>query len=290
MTMSGPKRRSPWMAALLPLLQPGLGQLYRGRWRAAGLFYGLWVISCLAFVAGLSVSSPLWFSIGCLIVVSSVLLLPVSIVEAALGARRMQEFHPLWFARWYSCLAVFLAVSLIASLGTHVLRSRVATFHVRSGTMIPTILVGDYVVAQKPGGAATSMRPCDVVVFRTPSRANEPEVDYVKRVVALPGDHVGYAGGRLRLNGQFVPREKVGSADNGTICRETLLNGCSYLILEIGDQGPFDNVSDILVPPSSFFGLGDNRDDSLDSRGANVGPIPCENYRGRVMLIYGAKD
>jgi Signal peptidase, peptidase S26 len=107
------------------------------------------------------------------------------------GARRMQEFHPVWFARWYSCLAVFLAVGLIASLGTHVLRSRVATFHVRSGTMIPTILVGDYVVAQKPGGATTSMRPCDVVVFRTPSRANEPEVDYVKRIVALPGDHVG---------------------------------------------------------------------------------------------------
>ena len=116
MTTSGPKRRSPWLAALLSLMQPGLGQLYCGRWRAAGLFYDLWVISCLAFVAGLSASSPLWFSIRCLIVVSSVLLLPVSIVEAALGARRMQEFHPLWFARWYSCLAVFLAVSLIASL------------------------------------------------------------------------------------------------------------------------------------------------------------------------------
>ena len=108
--------------------------------------------------------------------------------------------------------------------------------------------------------------------------------------MALPGDRVGYVGGRLRLNGKSVAREQVGSGAEGTIYRETLPSGCNYLIRERDDNGPLDDTGLSTVPPASFYALGDDRDDSLDSRVPSVGPIPFDNYRGRVVLIYWSKD
>src|SRR6516164_7218917 len=104
MTAREPKRRSVWLAALLSLLQPGLGQLYCGRWRAAGVFYGLAVLWLLAVIACISASSPFWFVAGWLLLMSAVLLYAVAIFDAVLGARRMREFRPVWYARWYACL------------------------------------------------------------------------------------------------------------------------------------------------------------------------------------------
>jgi len=290
MTTSGPKRRSTWVAALLSLLQPGLGQLYCGRWRAAGLFYGLSIIWLLAAIAGLSASSPLWFATGWLLAASVVLVLPVAIVEAALGARRMQEFHPVWYARWYVCLFVFVVMAVGTVLYSEMLKARVSAFHIPATSMVPALRVDDYVLVQRTPAGGSVIRPCDVVVFRKPGLAREAEVDYVKRAIALPGDRVGYVGGRLRLNGKFVAREQVGSDAEGTTYRETLPSGCSYLIRERYDDGPLDNTGESTVPPDSFYALGDNRDDSMDSRVLSFGPIPFNNYRGRVVLIYWSKD
>ena len=290
MTTSGPKRRSTWVAALLSFLQPGLGQLYCGRWRAAALFYGLLVIWPIAIVASLSAPSPFWFATGLLLAASAVLLNPVACVEAALGARRMPEFHPVWYARWCVCLFVFVVMGVGNLLYYEMLKARVSAFHIPATSMVPALRIDDYVLVQRAPAGGSVIRPCDVVVFRKPGPAGGAETNYVKRVVALPGDRVGYVGGRLQLNGKSVAREQVGSDAEGTIYRETLPSGCSYLIRQFAVNGPLDDTGLDTVPPDSFYALGDNRDDSLDSRSMQIGPIPFDNYRGRVVLIYWSKD
>jgi signal peptidase I len=289
MTTGKPKRRSALVAGLLSFVQPGLGQLYCGRWRAAGLFYsGLLVLWVLASSSAHWALSPGWLLVGWL--GSDLLLTLAAVVEAVLGARRMGEYKPVWYTRWYICLAAGFVVNLGLAVFMQTPADRLSAFHIPSAAMAPTMLVGDYVYAQGPSTAGPLIRPCDIVVFRKPGPVGGAETISAKRVVAMPGDRVGYVGGRLRLNGKFVAREQVGTDGDATIFRETLPSGCSYLIQEWDDYGPLDNTGESTVPPDSFYALGDNRDDSLDSRMRSIGPIPFDNYRGRVLLIYWSKD
>ncbi len=156
--------------------------------------------------------------------------------------------------------------------------------------MAPTVQMDDYIMVETTPSGHPPVRPCDIVIYRKPAPTGTPEVDYIRRVIALPGDQVAYVGGRLRLNGKIVSREQVGSGDHVTIYRETLPSGCSYLIQEMDDYRIFDNTAEVTVPPGTFYGLGDNRDDAMDSRVPTVGPIPIDNILGRAVMIYWAKD
>jgi len=199
---------------------------------------------------------------------------------------------PAWYAHWYvglaAALLLILGVVILLFTGTPV--DRLRTFHIPAASMVPTIRVDDYIATLMLAEREAEIQPCDVAVFKKPGSLEQPEVDYVKRVVAVAGDRVAYVGGRLRLNGQIVPREKIRVEGSATIYRETLPNGCSYLIQEMDDRNMLDNTGEIVVPPGHFYGLGDNRDDSLDSRVPNFGPIPNENYRARAFIIFWAKD
>jgi signal peptidase I len=196
------------------------------------------------------------------------------------------------YARWYVGLAaaIVLILGAVMLLFTGTPVDRLRTFHIPAASMVPTIRVDDYIAALMPVEGETPIRPCDVAVFKKPGSPQAPEVDYVKRIVAVAGDHVAYVGGRLRLNDQFVPREKIRLEGTATIYRETLPSGCSYLIQDMWEGSPLDDVAEIVVPPGHFYALGDNRDDSLDSRIPAIGPIPNENYRARGLIIYWAKD
>ena len=91
--------------------------------------------------------------------------------------------------------------------------------------------------------------------------------------------------GHLVINDSPVAREKVSDSPDGTIYRETLPAGCSYLILEQSDTGPLDNLDTFVVPPGTAFVLGDNRDDSMDSRASGFGPVALEKFRGKAVFI-----
>ncbi|MGY4371970.1 signal peptidase I [Bradyrhizobium sp. LB1.3] len=139
----------------------------------------------------------------------------------------------------------------------------------------------------------------DVVVFRTPK---DNSVDYVKRVVGLPGDRIQMRQGQLFLNDRPATRVALASVPGGSACgvdagagikrwRETLPNGASYVTYDCVDNGYLDNTSVFTVPSGHFFALGDNRDNSTDSRMMSVmGFIPMDNLVGKVTRIFWSLD
>ena len=188
-------------------------------------------------------------------------------------------------------------------------------FNIPSGSMSPTLVVGDYVFAAKYAygygrysfpfapswisGRVLAAEPehGDIVVFRTPK---DTSVDYVKRVVGLPGDRIQMRQGQLILNDKPVPRVALKEALAGTACggdikvrrwRETLPGGVSYETYDCVDNGYLDNTAVFTVPPGHFFVLGDNRDNSSDSRMMSaMGFIPMDNLVGKVTRIFWSLD
>jgi signal peptidase I len=178
--------------------------------------------------------------------------------------------------------------------------------------MNPTLLVGDYFFVSKftygythysipfsPrwfSGRIFGSEPArgDVVVFRIPK---DDRVDYTKRVVGLPGDRIQVSEGVLYINDIAVKREQMADFIGRGSCgedaattvkrwRETLPNGVSYEVLDCIENGFLDNTRIFEVPAGQFFVLGDNRDNSTDSRMASFGTIPFDNLVGRAAMIY----
>jgi signal peptidase I len=184
-------------------------------------------------------------------------------------------------------------------------------FNIPSGSMMATLLIGDYLFVSKYSygythyslpfsppifsGRLFASEPNrgDVVVFRLPK---DDSIDYIKRVIGLPGDKIQMIDGVLNINGTPIKRERIDDfvtdEDGGGLkrikrWRETLPEGVSYTTLDLVDNGFYDNTPVYTVPPGHFFMMGDNRDNSTDSRVlSQVGYVPFENIIGRAQLIF----
>jgi signal peptidase I len=226
---------------------------------------------------------------------------------------------------------------LVLAILTWALRSfLVQPFNIPSGSMLPTLYIGDYLIAAKwPYGYSRYSFPFelpsfhgrllarlpergDVVVFRHP----DEKADLIKRVIGIPGDKVAMRNGRLILNGKVIPRQQLPPfqmpVSPNSPCKvippavqemsigsgrafcvfpaylETLPGGPSYTILDQVQHGPADDFGPVRVPQGRVFLMGDNRDDSLDSRfpaiEGGIGMVPAEDLIGRALITFWSTD
>lgn len=204
-------------------------------------------------------------------------------------------------------------------------------FHIPSASMRTTLLEGDYIFVSKlsygysrysfPLGTSSlfsgfkgrifesTPKRGDIIVFRNPEN---PKIDFIKRVIGLPGDTIRVTNGVLFINGAAVKLNKIEDAQepqaDGTLTFvaryiETLPEGKEHIVLDANPEGPADNTGDYHVPAGHYFFMGDNRDNSTDSRydhkegflylpseDLGVGFVPAENLIGRAEIIAVSAD
>jgi len=190
-------------------------------------------------------------------------------------------------------------------------------FNIPSASMEATLLVGDYLFVEKfsygysrftfpfggtifgdswHGKRIPDIKPNrgDVIVFKFPQ---DNSTDFIKRLIGLPGDRIQMRDDRLYINDKIVPRVRVadyveivdGQAHHVPQYKETLPNGKSYLTLDRDPDGPEDNTDVYVVPAGHYFMMGDNRDNSADSR-TEVGYVPAENLEGKAEFRFFSTD
>ena len=183
-------------------------------------------------------------------------------------------------------------------------------FNIPSGSMIPTLLVGDYLFVSKysygyskysfPFGVVPiddrildeNPKRGDVIVFRKPG---DESIDYIKRLIGLPGDTVQVRNGILLVNNKEAKRLKTNMGKMKNIFgqekvfieyKEKFENTNFHKIIESSDSDPYDNTIEFIVPENNFFFMGDNRDNSRDSRTSEVGFVPKKNLIGKAQIIF----
>jgi len=185
-------------------------------------------------------------------------------------------------------------------------------FTIPSASMEPTLLEGDYIIVSKYSyGYSKNSIPFSPPIFKgrifekTPDRGDiivfklprDGHIDYIKRLVGLPGDRIQVKGGVLFINGKAIPRKPLppvmvdsgyGFTRNVERYQETFPNGKTFVTYDFGPDGDVDNTDVYVVPEGNYFFMGDNRDNSLDSRVPSeigVGYVPAENLVGKARII-----
>jgi signal peptidase I len=283
--------RSPSVAVILSLAATGLGQVYCRRIvRGLGLFFG-----SLLFTPVIVTAALLPPTTGVLVGLIVVLLLVLGVyVFAVLDAFRLARHgrhdaqpkdynHPLVYA-------LFILVGLTyAAGGLYFIRSNVfEAFAIPTASAAPTFLPGDRILVNKTTYQRRFVRRGDEVVFRVPS---EPRLNWVKRVIALPGDTVEVKDNEVFVNGQQLPREPAPRASLGAAAQvvqgelfEETNAGRRYRILFATDTKPLPDYPKAKVPDGMCFVLGDNRSNSRDSR--TIGFVALGDVLGDVQYRY----
>lgn len=213
-------------------------------------------------------------------------------------------------AFWLEALDLFRTVAVGLAIAMVLQTALFQPFTIPSSSMEPGLVTGDYIVVSKfPYGWSRASLPFnpplfngrifertavrgDVVVFRLP---RDPKQTWIKRVIGLPGDRIQVRGGVVFVNGRALPAEPIGltrTHDDPTLqaaqVRETQPNGRSYVTYDGIDGGQGDDTGEYVVPEGFYFMMGDNRDNSLDSRwprDMGVGLLPAGNIVGRAELV-----
>ena len=291
-------KRRIWLAILLSLIMPGLGQIYCGRFKRGLVLNFLNILPLPIIISLFSLSdSPALMHIAIVLILASLMILLAAILDSALLAKRAATGYQL---KDYNNPAVYALLVIIVTGGsigsTLYIRSKgLEAFRVPTASCYPTIVPNDRILANKLAYNRTDPQKGDLVVHICPF---DRHWNYIKRIVAMAGDTVEMKDNRLYVNGQELSRQKLpeSTLDNiritvegqplkGEVFEET--NGNTKYNIFFAEQphdkttGDFDKIT---VPEHHCFVLGDNRNLSRDSR--DFGPVPLATIKGRADYVY----
>jgi signal peptidase I len=260
------KRRRPPLALFLSLLTPGLGQLYNGQLKKGFIIYlgGLLLLATAGFSGIFSTFKGMLMTLA---VAMGFLLFAV--IEAFCSAIKLKGIMCKQYNRWYFYLAIILVASFISSS----IKSVVLPYKfyiIPAGSMSPTMEVGDHFVVNTKFHEKEGPNRGDIVVFRYPV---DPSKDFIKRVIGLSGDVIEIKNKVVFINGQPQKEEYVKHTDSKILPPAV---------------SPRDNTGPLVVPPHSLFTMGDNRDESYDSRFWKF--VETSSLKGKALFIYWSKD
>lgn len=304
------EHRSRLLGGLLSAVIPGLGQLYAGQMNRARWQFGFFALAC-SFLVGVYLAVPpsdLQVIFGVVLLLGFLFAVRAfSIADAVTAIDHQSGRGAHRRGRWLvngSIIGFGLAISASLNLAFIAFaRSNDArpgawqVFTTTYASSAPTVVAGDYIVAWSDYYASHAPRRGDVVIADFGDRRDGGTTPYVRRVVGLPGDQIQLRKGWLYINGAIAPRSEIDPAWASAKDRraghapfrrfiETLPEGRQYEILEWSDDEPFDTTGVYVVPDDRYFVLGDNRDNSRDSRELSfVGYVPRESIRHKPTFI-----
>jgi signal peptidase I len=274
------ERSRRWIAALASIaLGPGAGHVAIGLWRRAAAWAGAYLAaSALMIGAARASATRAAFVFGAI----KYALIPVGVIAAFRAASVVSLAVP----RWRTVVVVWMWCAVVIYGGSLLVRATVIeAFQIPAGSMMPTLLVGDHIFVGKPTG---TIQRGDVVVFRFP---RDRDVEYVKRVVGAGGDTIEVRGQTIHINGVPVTLRSTGQrgeTDPSFPTRGDLLEesfgGPAHLIVA---ERPDATMRPFHVPPGHVFVMGDNRDNSNDSR--SWGTVPLDDVKGRVLFVWWSR-
>jgi len=215
-----------------------------------------------------------------------------------------------FFDSWFFIIGFFIFLPLAFRVLVF------SPYHIPSGSMKPTLLEGDFIfVAKYSYGYSRYTFPFDIKLFEGRKNFSEPKRgdivvfrpplitrrdDYIKRLIGLPGDKIQVKDGELFINGKPVQREQIANLEVENEegkkfiikqYKETLDTGVSYTTWDVTKQGALDNTEEFTIPEDNYFMMGDNRDNSRDSRDEHIGFIPKEYLIGKAkVIVFSTKE
>ncbi len=287
------------LAVLLSLVFPGLGQIYARAWRIGLVLLG--VDTALSFGARLLTVAappilPALAAFG-LVVGAGLALSVVAAADAVRRSRRgIPAQRPRWFrSTWFAALAM---VAIGFGLDT-ALPFGWRAFDIPSSSMAPTLMVGDYLLADARAAGAVTPARGEVIIFEIVREPGAEPIDYVKRVIGLPGERIALNDGIVTIDGtptaqtqgpEAIIPEAMTFGIKARLDTETLPGGVSHPIYRIQGAALRETTAEVTVPAGRLFVLGDNRDNSVDSRYAEVGFVPIAAVVGPARTLYWSRD
>jgi signal peptidase I len=273
------KERKPFTALILSFLTPGLGQLYNGQHNKALIYF--FIIPFLYLIMGLfglrrSITGLLFAIPIALLVITFFIF---QLIDAFHRAKKWPKINLKIYNKWFIYLAIIIVfLFFINPFSTTMMRAGTKTYKMRSASMAPTLKTGDFIMVDHEYYVKHKPKYGDLIIFKYPKDKSQ---NFIKRIIGTEDDKIELINDDLFINDKKL---NLKSINNNTY--EESLGRTDYQILTGHNRN--DNFKPIIVTENSVFVLGDNRENSIDSR--NFGCININDVIGKVLYIYWSKE